>query len=163
MTRISVSRFGFKSRPASYKKKTERKNIAVRCREVAGPTHIYLVSLRAWFDFRPSLSPLSVCGNFTLRPFSFFGKQMFLVFPEKRGKVTVSVAVSTGRGLCRSRMGGTSSPWGSPTRLQLATFVVNNWHGSLTCHATNDFTTPSLTDGEERNLLRFVLPLKTHL
>jgi len=34
-------------------------------------------------------------------------------------------------------------------RSQLATFVVSNWHVNLTCHATNDFTTPSLTDGEE--------------
>jgi hypothetical protein len=48
--------------------------------------------------------------------------------------------------------------------LQLATFVVSNWHVSLTCHATNDSTTPSLTDGEERKSSKhFVPPLKTHL
>jgi hypothetical protein len=35
---------------------------------------------------------------------------MFLMFPGKEGKATVSVAVSTGRGLCRSQMGGMFSP-----------------------------------------------------
>ncbi len=34
---------------------------------------------------------------------------MFVIFPEKGGKATVSVAVSTDGELCRSQMGGMDS------------------------------------------------------
>ena len=38
--------------------------------------------------------------------------------------------------------------------------MASSWHASLTCHDTNDFTTPSLTDGKQRELVSHVAPLK---
>jgi hypothetical protein len=80
--------------------------------------------LRAWFhpppfqiffffDLRPSFSLLSAL--WILLPsiaFHFRKIQMFLMFPGKEGKATVSVAVSTGTGmgLRRSQMDGMFSP-----------------------------------------------------